>query len=252
MAEGSNRKTTAGGRPTGGRGSQGSAGGARSVPSLWPRRIVTGVLLLVVLGLLIAGVWHLLGVLTSAEGESEPGGSSGGQSGAAQSGSGASGGVSNAGGEGGATDPLDLEDDDGTSAVSISACTAQDLQATVTVGGLPTVGSGATVDLTLEGPTDRQCTTSVGQVGIRILSGDQTLFDSAACTSGQSGSTPLLLTPGSRWTGSIPWDGRTYDGCSPVDTDGDGQAQVAGAGTYRARAYLDGAALGPEVVFEVR
>jgi hypothetical protein len=198
------------------------------------------VALLAVLGLLVAGLVHLVGAVTS---------SSTAQSGSVQSGSTQSGSPHSGGG---ASDPTDLSDDDGTSPVVISTCTAQDMTATVAVQGTPTVGAGITVGIVLEGPSDRQCSTAFGRVTIRVVSGDQTLYDSAECADRQSGETPLLFSPDQEWSGTLSWDGRTYDGCTAVDTDGDGEAQVAGAGTYRVRAYLDGDALGEEVIFEVR
>lgn len=219
--------------------------GTRGPVNLWPRRIITGLALLVVLGLVVAGVVHLVGAVTSSmsDGTGVPQ-SGAAQSGGVQSGSGHSG--------GGPSDPTDLSGDDGSTPVRITACTAEDMTAGVSVQGAPTVGSGATVAVSLQGPADRECSTSRGQLTIRVLSGDQTLYDSATCADRQSGETPLLFSPGQKWSGTLSWDGRTYDGCTPVDTDGDGEAQVAGAGTYRVRAYLDGDALGSEVVFEVR
>ncbi|MGO3797637.1 MAG: hypothetical protein ACTJGR_11045 [Pauljensenia sp.] len=228
---------------SGGRGS--GHPGARTSANLWPRRIITGVALLAVLGLLVAGLVHLVGAVTSsATAQSGPAQSGAVQSGDTQSGSARPG--------GGASDPTDLTDDDGSSPVLISVCTAQDLTAALKLQGSPTVGSGATFGITLEGPSDRQCSTTFGQVTIRVVSGDQTLYDSAECDDRQSGETPLLFTPGQEWSGTLSWDGRTYDGCTPVDTDGDGEAEVAGAGTYRVEAHLDGDTLGEEVVFEVR
>lgn len=223
----------------------GSRTGARPPVNLWPRRIITGLALLVVLGLLVVGLVHLVGAVSS----SASSGSGVAQSGGTQSGSGQSG---SAHPGGGASDPTDLTDDDGSSPVQITACTAQDMTVGVEVQGSPTVGSGATFGITLQGPSDQQCSTSFGRVTIRVLSGDQTLYDSADCADRQSGESPLLFSPGQEWSGTLSWDGRTYDGCTPVDTDGDGEAQVAGSGTYRVKAFLDGEILGKEVVFEVR
>lgn len=137
--------------------------------------------------------------------------------------------------------------------VRIPACEPGDLGVTVAVKGAPvSVGAGATFDVALENTSNIQCSTAWGQMSVKVVSGDQTVYDSTTCAKRDTTATPLLLSPATTWKGTLEWSGDVYDGCVALDTDGDGKANVAGAGTYRVQVLLNGQRLGPEQVFEVR
>lgn len=137
--------------------------------------------------------------------------------------------------------------------VKIPTCEPGDLGVTVSVKGAPvSVGAGATFDVGLENTSNIQCATAWGQVSVKVVSGDQTVYDSTTCAKRDTTATPLLLSPAATWKGTLEWSGDVYDGCTAVDGDGDGKANVAGAGTYRVQVLLNGKNLGGEQVFEVR
>lgn len=113
-----------------------------------------------------------------------------------------------------------------------------------------TVGVGANVSLTVENTSPTACSFAPENIRRIVTSGDETYFDSAACaadqpTSGEEEAPALLLLPvGKQWSAEQAWDGRMYQGCAPRDTDGDGQADIAPAGTYQMRVSLSGATSG--------
>lgn len=225
---------------------------ARRTPAkLWQRRILTGGALLLVLVIL---AWGVVSIATRAA-ESAQSGVQESSSAATQSGS-------QSGGSAQTTDnryPQSAIGPDGsvdgsskkTGPVTVPTCEPGDLGATVAVtGGSVAVGAGATFSLTVEDTSNIQCATALGQMSVKVVSGDQTIYDSTSCPDRDTTITPLLLTPGASWTGTLTWSGDVYDGCTALDTNGDGTA--AGAGTYRVQVLLDGKKLGDEQVFEVR
>jgi len=222
------RKTTAG-RP------------ARTV-NLWPRRIITGLALLAVVALVVVGVVRLVGVLGgTASGSGGDAAAQSGQSGEdAQSGPGLNDATSGAA---------------GLSSVIINACSADDLTVEAQAPAAVAVGDGASLSVTLTSTSLPDCSLTRDQLALRVVSGDQVIYDGSACpaSDGESGSdTPLLFATGLQWSGTLTWDGRLHDGCTAVDTDGDGRADVAGAGTYRLQVLLDGSRIGDQSVFEVQ
>lgn len=140
-----------------------------------------------------------------------------------------------------------------TGPVTIPTCEPDDLGITLGVqGSSVSVGAGATFSVALEDTSDIQCSTAWGQLSVKVLSGDQTIYDSTSCADRDTTSTPLLLTPGASWSGTLSWSGDVYDGCTALDVNGDGKTDVAAAGTYRVQVLLNGQRLGDEQVFEVR
>ncbi len=220
--------------------------GRKKTVNLWPRRIITGLGLLAVLALLVGGILALVGVVRGALSEDGPDAAAGAQSGQpdqsdTQSGPGLNDPTS--GGEG------------GLSAVVIAACTADDLSVAPDVPSAVPAGEGLSVAFTLTSVSAKDCSLSTGRLALRVVSGDQVVSDPSTCVAAdQSGAdgTELLFATGFHWSGTLTWDGRAHQGCDGVDTDGDGQADVAGAGTYRAQILVDGRRVGDERVFEVQ
>lgn len=224
--------------------------------SPWRRRILAGAGLLLVLALLVWGVTSIAGRLLASSGsggdttqpvaQSDRRGQSTRQSGTATPDSrypassiASDGSVDGQSGE--------------TGTVRIPTCGTGDLGVRVGVEGSPVaVGAGATISVTVEDTSDIQCETAFGQMSVQVLSGSQTVYDSTSCEGRDTTATPLLLTPGATWTGTLTWSGRSYDGCTPLDVNGDGATDIAGAGTYRVQVLLGGVNLGNEQVFEVR
>lgn len=127
--------------------------------------------------------------------------------------------------------------------VRIEACRSADLR--VTLAANPdAVGVGAGTVFAYTVRTRTPCASAAGAFGVVVTSGDQRVWDSEACRSGRS-ATPLLLDASAGWSASVRWDGRARLGC-------EAQAGVARAGTYRAQLAVDGQAVGPIVVLDVR
>lgn len=208
--------------------------------NLWPRRIITGVGLLVVVVALVLGVVRLVGMVGGS-------GSGAGAAGAAQSGTAQSGSAQS----GEDLTPVVPDTDSNLSHVDIATCTPDHLDAQVAVrGGDVAVGAGATVSVELTDSGHAQCSTDFGRVTLRVVSGDQTVYDSARCADRDTSSTPLLFAPGDSWKGTLSWDGGVFDGCTALKSGG--ARRVADAGTYRVQVDLDGKVLAPEVVFQVQ
>lgn len=93
------------------------------------------------------------------------------------------------------------------------------------------VDAGASLPLTVKNTGEMACYLDVASLRRIVTSGEQVYFHSGACQT-QPEPHVLLLSPGSEWSGKAEWDGRVYQECTPIDSDGDGQADVAQAGTY--------------------
>lgn len=175
--------------------------------NLWPRRIITGAGLLAVLTLL---VWALISSLMWALGSAD----------AAQS-------VAQSG-EIDPNAPRMSADGIVTSAdtVQIPECTAEMLAINSTTNSIR-VGQTLTAALTVSAQPNVACSTSGGMFGLVITSGDQLYYDSRQCEGNDPSANPLLLSPTASWAGELTWDGRRYKGCTAVDGNGDGAADVA-------------------------
>lgn len=227
---------------------------ARRRRALWVRRLLTGGALLLVIALVVTGLALLVLHFVGSEGTSaQSGAQSGEQSGTgvlAQSGSQSG---SQSGGQSGAATPSTppagaratrdgwVAQDD---TVTILPCGADDLAVTVSVTGA-SVGAGEKVGLTLTNTSSVACATALGDFTLRVVSGDQTFYDSASCTDRDASATPLLLSPSTAWKGTLEWDGKLHaEGC------GEG-GDTALPGTYRAIVSREGEPVGPEQVFAI-
>ena len=94
------------------------------------------------------------------------------------------------------------------------------------------------------------CSFEFGQIDLKILSGDETVYDGSKCQRDRTSAT-LLLVPGDTWNGGLSWDGGLYSGCTPRDGNSDGVTDPAPAGTYRVQLMLDGKTVGDERVFTI-
>lgn len=216
------------------------SGSPRTQPNLWPRRIITSAALLAIIALL---VWGVVSIIRLMLGSRTPHVS---QESAPQSV-----GVSVQSGDSTITlHPGQKATRDGIVSdlgVSVPRCSSRDLQvnAQVTSTG---EGEGEKVGVSLMNTSEVACFTYAGSLSLTVLSGDQTIYDSAQCSDRDETATPLLLSPKDTWTGELLWDGTVYtQGCAlPA-----GGSEVSGAGTYRAVVSLEGMRVTGEQVFVV-
>lgn len=227
-----------GARPTGARPARRVPG--RRAHSLWPRRIITGLGLILVLALLIWGVFVLIGLATA-----QP------KADAAQSAMAKTGESIQSGSE-----RIELRRSDEVTrdgiltedrGVRIPGCATDDLNISATPVQT-TAGAGESLAVTITNRGRTACFTSLGRVDLTIRTGDELVYDSSLCESRDEASTPLLLAPDEPWSGSVSWDGRVYsEGCTAPE----GGAPVAAAGTYRAQLSIAGSPVVGEQVFTV-
>ncbi len=96
------------------------------------------------------------------------------------------------------------------------------------------VGKGTDFGITVTNKSSKTCLAKAGskKFGIRVMSGDQKIWDSTSCPV-TSEENPLLLKPGQTWTGTINWDGINYNAkCEKLS--------ISQAGTYRLLGVKDG------------
>lgn len=130
--------------------------------------------------------------------------------------------------------------------VIIPTCASAALHYTLTASQTK-VGEGETLSVSVENTGEVACMIHAGAWGVRIVSGEDTMYDSRACDTYDPKATPLLLAPGMSWSGTLNWDGHVYsEGCvAPAEVVN------AEAGTYRAILMSEDRQIGEEVVFEV-
>ena len=206
------------------RGSKGtsSGGGTRPPVNLWPRRIITGLGLLLIVALLVWGIVALVRAVIAAV-SPEPTSQSSAQS--AQSDTVDSSGYTLARGQQATADGLLT---DGT-VIEIPACLDRDVTVSVAASEAAS-GSPMPVSVTLQNKGSVACSTSLSNYALLVSSGGHQVYDSARCTQDESSAMTLLVRPGGSWTGSLVWDGHVYvDGC----TEPAGGASVASTGTYK-------------------
>ena len=199
-----------------------SSGGPRPPVNLWPRRIITGLGLILILALIVWGVVALvravIGVFTS-----DPVPQSSTQS--VQSGTVDASGYTLKGGQEATADGLLT---DGT-AIEIPVCLDKDIDITATASEA-SVGSPLYVSVTLENRGSVACSTSLSNYTLQVSTGGHQVYDSARCAADDESAKTLLLRPTGTWSGWLSWDGYVYaDGCtSPA-----GGAKAATVGTYK-------------------
>lgn len=136
---------------------------------------------------------------------------------------------------------------DGT--ITVPPCFPSDVTISLepqTVG----VGAGVKLPLVVKNTGPMACLFAADQLHTVVTSGEDVYFNSGACND-KGDSTPLLLSPSRQWTGSTSWNGRVYQECTPIDSDGDGQANVADAGTYTVRVSIGNTDAGASTVLIV-
>ena len=199
-----------------------SSGGPRPPVNLWPRRIITGLGLILILALIVWGVVALvravIGVFTS-----DPVPQSSTQS--VQSGTVDASGYTLKGGQEATADGLLT---DGT-AIEIPVCLDKDIAVTATASEA-SVGSPLYVSVTLENRGSVACSTSLSNYTLQVSTGGHQVYDSARCAADDESAKTLLLRPTGTWSSWLSWDGYVYaDGCtSPA-----GGAKAATVGTYK-------------------
>lgn len=190
--------------------------------NLWPRRIITGLGLILILALIVWGVVALvravIGVFTS-----DPVPQSSTQS--VQSGTVDASGYTLKGGQEVTADGLLT---DGT-AIEIPVCLDKDIAVTATASDA-SVGSPLYVSVTLENRGSVACSTSLSNYTLQVSTGSHQVYDSARCAADDESAKTLLLRPTGTWSGWLSWDGYVYaDGCTPPA----GGAKAATVGTYK-------------------
>lgn len=218
---------------------------SRSRVNLWPRRIITGTILLGLIALLVWGVATIASLVTGSA--PEPTAPQSSAQSAAQSGVAAQSAPSIAGLKAGETATADGILDDEEDTVRIPECAVKDLDYAATAMNT-SVGAGETVTVTIKNRSGVACTTAKGAITMRIVTGEETVYDSASCEGRDDADTPLLLAPDVPWSGSLSWDGAVYAaGCTVPEA---GQ-EAAAAGTYRAVLSVAGTPVTGELIFTI-
>lgn len=214
-----------------------SSGGGRPPVNLWPRRIITGLGLILILALLVWGIVAMVRAIIGAV-SADPTPQSSPQS--VQSGAVDASGYTLKGGQEATADGLLT---DGTT-IDIPTCLDRDITVTAKASTTSS-GSAIPVTLTLENRGSVACSTSLSRFGLQISTGDLQVYNSAKCGEEQQSSTTLLLRPGATWTGALRWDGYVYtNGC----TTPAGGASAASAGTYKVAVTMGTREVGSTVV----
>lgn len=213
-------------------------GGGRPPVNLWPRRIITGLGLILILALIVWGIVAAVRAIAGAF-SADPAPQSTPQS-AVQSGALDASGYTLKGGQEATADGLLT---DGTT-IDIPACLDRDITATASASAISS-GSAMPVTLTLENRGSVACSTSLSRFALQISTGDLQVYNSAKCGEDQQSSATLLLRPGATWSGALRWDGYVYtNGC----TTPAGGASAASAGTYKVAVTMGTREVGSTVV----
>ena len=213
-------------------------GGGRPPVNLWPRRIITGLGLILILALIVWGIVAAVRAIAGAF-TADPVPQSTPQS-AVQSGALDASGYTLKGGQEATADGLLT---DGTT-IDIPACLDRDITATARASAISS-GSAMPVTLTLENRGSVACSTSLSRFALQISTGDLQVYNSAKCGEDQQSSATLLLRPGATWSGALRWDGYVYtNGC----TTPAGGASAASAGTYKVAVTMGTREVGSTVV----
>jgi len=157
--------------------------------NLWPRRIITGLGLLLIIALIVWGIVAAVRAIAGAF-SAAPVPQSTPQS-VVQSGALDASGYTLKGGQEATADGLLT---DGTT-IDIPACLDRDITATAKASPVAS-GSAMPVTLTLENRGSVACSTSLTRFNLAVTTGDHQVYDSSRCADSQQSSMTLLLRPG--------------------------------------------------------
>lgn len=233
------------GRPTvrsGGTPPRKPAGG-QVPPSLWVRRIVTGLGLLVIIALIVWGIAKAVSAVTKSSASEATPSASATPSPTPTATVARSGTAALQEGEQATADGIV----DAEGRVRIPACASADLTVRPTISG-GEVGQAQNISVAIENRAGVACSFEFGHIDFKISTGDETVYDGSKCQRDRESAT-LLLIPGDTWNGGLTWDGGLYSGCDAKDRNSDGATDPAPAGTYRLQLLLNGQTVGDERVF---
>ena len=233
------------GRPTvrsGGTSPRKPAGG-QVPPSLWVRRIVTGLGLLLIIALLVWGIAKAVSAVTKSSTPEATPSASATPTPTPTATVTRSGTAALQDGEQATADGIV----DAEGRVRIPACASADLTVRPTISG-GEVGQAQNISVAIENRAGVACSFGFGHIDFKISTGDETVYDGSKCQRDRESAT-LLLVPGDTWNGGLTWDGGLYSGCDAKDRNSDGATDPAPAGTYRLQLVLNGQTVGDERVF---
>lgn len=234
-----------GARPTvrsGGTSPRKSAGG-QVPPSLWGRRIVTGLGLLVIIALIVWGIAKAVSAVTKSSAPEATPSVSVTPTPTPTATVTRSGTAALQDGEQATADGIV----DAEGRVRIPACASADLTVRPAISG-GEVGQARNISVAIENRAGVACSFEFGHIDFKISTGDETVYDGSKCQRDRESAT-LLLIPGDTWNGGLTWDGGLYSGCDAKDRNSDGATDPAPAGTYRLQLLLNGQTVGDERVF---
>ena len=233
------------GRPTvrsGGTSPRKPAGG-QVPPSLWVRRIVTGLGLLLIIALIVWGIAKAVSAVTKSSAPEATPSASATPTPTPTATVTRSGTAALQDGEQATADGIV----DAEGRVRIPACASADLTVRPTISG-GEVGQAQNISVAIENRAGVACSFEFGHIDFKISTGDETVYDGSKCQRDRESAT-LLLVPGDTWNGGLTWDGGLYSGCDAKDRNSDGATDPAPAGTYRLQLVLNGQTVGDERVF---
>jgi hypothetical protein len=212
-------------------------------PSLWVRRIVTGLGLLVIIALIVWGIAKAVSAVTKSSAPEATPSASTTPSPTPTATVTRSGTAALQDGEQATADGIV----DAEGRVRIPACASADLTVRPTISG-GEVGQARNISVAIENRAGVACSFEFGRIDFKISTGDETVYDGSKCQRDRESAT-LLLIPGDTWNGGLTWDGGLYSGCDAKDRNSDGATDPAPAGTYRLQLLLNGQTVGDERVF---
>ena len=217
--------------------------GGQVPPSLWVRRIVTGLGLLVIIALIVWGITKAVSAVTKSSASEATPSVSATPSPTPTATVTRSGTAALQDGEQATADGIV----DAEGRVRIPACASADLTVRPTISG-GEVGQAQNISVAIENRAGVACSFEFGHIDFKISTGDETVYDGSKCQRDRESAT-LLLVPGDTWNGGLTWDGGLYSGCDAKDRNSDGATDPAPAGTYRLQLVLNGQTVGDERVF---
>ena len=218
-------------------------GGGQVPPSLWVRRIATGLGLLVIIALVVWGIAKAVSAVTKSSALEATPSASATPSPTPTATVTRSGTAALQDGEQATADGIV----DAEGRVRIPACASADLTVRPTISG-GEVGQAQNISVAIENRAGVACSFEFGHIDFKISTGDETVYDGSKCQRDRESAT-LLLIPGDTWNGGLTWDGGLYSGCDAKDRNSDGATDPAPAGTYRLQLLLNGQTVGDERVF---